>query len=402
MPISRAKCRPTSRRTALAVASRSRSSTASSDRPILGTNPTGPRLASATISGGDILTIPDAGSLHGYEEGARIAIYAPANPDAVIGRAEISSADLARSEASGIAWEPGVSKILDGSVMVKITEPAITFRFTVAPPPPDDLEAAATVVIGPALDTAFGPASGSKDIGIALGNAGNPDGDVLLRVGQGRLWIVRPDRPFNQTKGAFGETPSLALGSDPQELGEKTKQAIWLLARAAKLVRLGASMNAGGGMEGLTIKAELQKRPAPSDPGQPCGKISKSDPWEPFDAFAAQGVGNCDVVRLKVTNETDTTYYVGGFYVDALGGVQTLSTQDRSRGCVRTLYSGSGGEVTYTLQINTWDAANKRPAAIGVENAVILAIPQDATKIAPRLCSLVQATLAETPGYARR
>ncbi|CAN5129839.1 hypothetical protein BH10PSE7_BH10PSE7_37520 [soil metagenome] len=366
------------------------------DRPILGTNPSGPRLMSGMMSGGDTLEIPDAGSLHGFEEGARLAIYAPAKPDEPIGRAQIRSAEFSRSVAGGISWEPGVTKILNGPVAVKLTEPAITFRFVVAPPPQADLSGADAKTIGPALEEAFGPASGSKDIGIALGAPGDPDGDVLLRVGEGRLWIVRPDRPLNETKGGFGETPSIAIGIDPKDLGEKAKQAIWLLARAAKLVRLGASMSEGGAMEGLTIKAERQKRPAPSDPAQACAKPAKSDPWEAFDAFTAQGVGNCDVVRLKIANETDTTYYVGGFYVDAMGGVQTLSNQDRTRGCVRTLYSGSGGEVTYTLQINTWDAEHKRPAAIGVENAVILAIPQDATKIAPRLCSLVQPTLAET------
>lgn len=366
------------------------------DRPILGTNPTGPRLMSATVAGGETIAIPDAGTLHGFEEGARIALYARDNSDTPIGRAEIRTADLSRSMAGGIVWEPGVDKISDGPIAVKVTDPAITFRFAVAPPPDNDLKGPDAQTVGAALEEAFGPASGSKDIGIALGAAGDPDGDVLLRVGNGRLWIVRPDRPLDQTKGGFGETPSIAIGDDPKALGERTKQAVWLLARAARLVRLGASMGEAGGSDGLTIEAEIQKAPAPHDPAKACGKPGKSDPWRPFNAFAAQGVGNCDVVRLKIANETDTTYYVGGFYVDALGGVQPLSNQDKSRGCVRTLYSGTGSQVTYTLQINTWDAVNKRPAAIGVENAVVLAIPQDETKIAPRLCSLIQATLAET------
>src|SRR6185295_2669568 len=185
-------------------------------------------------------------------------------------------------------------------------------------------------------------------------------------------------------------------GGDPQKLADRTRQAVWLLARAEKLVRLGASLaeNAGA-VRGITIKAELQRNAATVDPSAGCAKPNKNDPAQPLPSFAPQGMRNCDVVRLHITNESDTTYYIAGFYVDALGGVQTLSPQDMSRGCVRTLYSGTGGEINYTVQINTWDASKSRPAAVGVENAVILAIPQDSTKIAPRMCSLVQPTLSE-------
>jgi hypothetical protein len=366
------------------------------DHPILGTNPTGPRLVSGTMSGGEKLAIPDAGILHGFDEGARLAIYAPASPDAPIGRAEIRSAGPSASEAGGIIWEPGVAKIKDGAVEVKLTDASVNFRFAVAPPPASDLPAGAEgETVSKAIALAFGEGSGSAGIGIDMGEAGSADGDVLLRVGDGRLWIVRPDRPWDRNAGSFGETPSIAIGSDPEALSQRIKEAVWLLARAAKLVRLGASLGEGGAVPGVAIRAELQRGAAPADPASVCGKPNTSDPSLALPAYSPQGVGNCDVVRLHVSNQSDFTYYIAGFYVDALGGVQPLSPRDRERGCVRTLYSGTGGEVSYTLQINTWDAANRRPAAVGVENAVILAIPQDESKIAPRLCSLVQPTLAE-------
>jgi hypothetical protein len=365
------------------------------DHAVLGTNPTGPRLVSGMMSGGDTLAIPDAGILHGFDEGARVAIYAPGKRDEPIGRAEIREAGPSSSQAANIIWEPGADKIKDGAVEVKLTEPSVNFRFTVAPPPASDIPAGAEGdMVSKALDLAFGKDSGSGDIGIEMGEAGNADGDVLLRVAQGRLWIVRPDRPWDEKQGSFGETPSIAIDTDPQALAEHAKQAVWLLARAEKLVRLGASLGEGGGMSGLAIKAELQKGAASADPATACGAPNKTDPSQVLAAYSPQGVGNCDIVRIHVTNESDFTYYIAAFYVDALGGVQTTK-RDMERGCVRTLYSGTGGDVTYTFQINTWDPTNSRPAAIGVENAVILAIPQDSTKIAPRLCSLVQPTLAE-------
>ena len=70
--------------------------------------------------------------------------------------------------------------------------------------------------------------------------------------------------------------------------------------------------------------------------------------------------------------------------------------KDVDRGCVRKLPAGSSGSITYKFKINTWDGTKNRPAATGVENAVVLAIPEDDTKIAPRLCSLVQPTLDRT------
>jgi hypothetical protein len=51
--------------------------------------------------------------------------------------------------------------------------------------------------------------------------------------------------------------------------------------------------------------------------------------------------------------------------------------------------------VNYTIQINTWDKRANAPAPTGEEAAVIIAIPQDATKIAPSMCSLIQPTLAD-------
>ena len=322
------------------------------------------------------------------------SLYAPGKSDAPIGKAEITAADAVSSQAGNIVWEPGTEKI--AKVDVKLTEQAVSFRFAVSPPPKEDFtDAAQSDVVSKAVDMAFGKDSGSPEIGISLGEPGNPDGDVLLRVGNGRLWIMRPDRPLDMTAGSFGETPSLAIDDDAKALAEKVKQAVWSLSRAEKLVRfassVGSSLDENADRPEITAiiqrKAEtpIHRPPAPS-PTRPIPRNLSA-------AFNPEGVGNCDTVRFKITNETDQTYYIAAFYVDALGGVFPLSNQDKARGCVRTLYSGSG-EVTYTIQINTWDAQKAKPAAIGTENAVILAIPQDSTKIAPSMCSLVQPTLS--------
>jgi hypothetical protein len=366
------------------------------DRPIPGANSKGPLLIGSTVTDGAI-DIP-RGVLHGFEQGSRVELYAPGKGDKPIGKAEIVSAEAARSQAGNIHWEPGADKIPVGqTIAVRLTEQAVSFRFAVSPPPKEDLtDAAQADEVSKAVDMAFGKDSGSAAIGIALGEAGNPDGDVLLRAQNGRLWIMRPDRPLDMKAGSFGETPSIEIGGDPAAFAEKMKQAVWSLSRAEKLIRFASSVGTSTdeNAERPQITATISRNGDKSaDPSTGCAKPNKTDPQKKFAAFSPQGVGNCDTVRFKITNQTDQTYYIAAFYVDALGGVQTMSSQDKARGCVRTLYSGSG-EVTYTIQINTWDAKAQRPAAIGTENAVILAIPQDSSKIAPSMCSLIQPTLS--------
>ncbi len=365
------------------------------DRPIPGANTKGPRLITSTIAE-DAVSIPQ-GVLHGFEQGSLVALYAPGKGETPIGKAEIISAEAVSSQAGNITWEAGAEKIATGSIAVRLTEQAVSFRFAVSPPPQEDMsDATQSGTVSKAVELAFGKDSGSSEIGIALGEPGNPDGDVLLRAQNGRLWIMRPDRPFDTKAGSFGETPSIEIGGDPAMLGEKVKQAVWSLSRAEKLIRFASSVrsSADENADRPEITATIQRKGDKSaDPSTACAKPNKTDPEKPLAAFSPQGVGNCDTVRFKITNDTDRTYYIAAFYVDALGGVQTLSNQDKARGCVRTLYSGSG-EVTYTIQINTWDANAKRPAAVGTENAVILAIPQDASKIAPSMCSLIQPTLS--------
>ena len=362
------------------------------DRPVPGAGSKGPRLITS-LAAGDTITIPQ-GVLHGFEVSSRVALYAPGKGDTPIGKAEITVAEAASSQAGNIIWEPGVEKITRGPIAIRLTEQAVSFRFAVSPPPQQDLaKARQAEVVTKAIAMAFGEDSGSSEIGIALAEAGNPDGDVLLRVENDRLWIMRPDRPLDMAAGSFGETPSLAIDADPNILAEKLKQAVWSLSRADKLVRFASSVGSSSdeNAERPVIVATIQRKGA--DPSKGCPKPNKNDPADPLDAFTPQGVGNCDTVRFKITNETDQTYYVAAFYVDALGGVYPLSNQDKARGCVRTLYSASG-DINYTIQINTWDGQNEKPAAIGTENAVFLAIPQDSTKIAPSMCSLIQPTLS--------
>lgn len=343
------------------------------------------------------LSIP-AGALHGFDAGAKIALYAKAGDQDPIALAEIESATAATSTAAKIKWETGTEP-KEGAFPVTVDKPAVTFRFAVAPPPEAELGANMGLVKN-AIDQSLGTAGDAASIGIELASPGDPQADLQLRVAKDRLWIVRPERPWVTDAGSFDETPSLALDTSAAVLADELKQSVWLLARAAKLIRVtgAASEYAIENGSSVEIKANVYRAGVKGDDAKAVC-TTKGDTRLPGNALSQllpYAAGNCDYVEISVRNPTDYTYFVGGFYVDALGGVSPLIPKDADRGCVRRLPSGSDGAVTYKFKINTWDSAKDRPAATGVENAVILAIPEDATKIAPRLCSLVQPTLDRT------
>ncbi|MBL8905154.1 MAG: caspase family protein [Rhizobiales bacterium] len=367
------------------------------DLPVLGGNlGAGPPRMVAVLKE-QKLSIP-AGTLHGFDPGATISIYGKAGDKDPVALAEILSATAVTSTATNINWKTGTVPE-EGAFPVTVDKPAVTFRFAVAPPPEAELGTHAGMV-KEAIERSLGTAGDAASIGIEMAAPGDPQADLQLRLAKNRLWIVRPERPWVTDAGSFDETPSFALDTSASVLAEEIKQSVWLLARAAKLIRVtgAASENAIEAGSSVEIKAEVYRAGIKGDDAKSVC-TTKGDTKLPRTALSQllpYAAGNCDYVEISVRNPTDYTYFVGGFYVDALGGVSPLIPKDADRGCVRRLPSGSEGAITYKFKINTWDAAKGRPAATGVENAVILAIPEDATKIAPRLCSLVQPTLDRT------
>lgn len=351
-----------------------------------------PNAATGVIAEGKI-TLP-VGGLQGYDEGAGIALYAPGKPEAPIGRAGITSATAVTSTAENIVWNEGAAVIEAGTVSAVVTDPAINFRFLVSPPPPEDLAAEnGRALLAQVLEAAF--KDGADALGIELGDPGNPDADLLLRVKNGRLWIVRPDRPWVEMAGAHDETPSLALDGNAEKLSAQVKSAIWRLARAAKLLRVAAALGEGAGADdGIVMNATVSRLPDPDAKAKCQGDAPPPGAQAtPLDPLIPKAAGNCDFVTIEVSNESDQDYYVAGFYVDALGGVYAVPGRSSKSGCVRPLTAGADRPLSFTFWIDTWDEDNNRPSSTGSENFVVLAVPKDETRQPPKLCALAQPTL---------
>lgn len=363
------------------------------DRPLLGEGRAGAPLLLRGVVSDKQISLP-AGTLHGLESGARLELIAVGTKGPAIGRATVLSATAATSLAGKIAWEPGVDKIEAGTILLRVIEPTVTFRFTVAPPPPDEASAAADHTIA----AAFGSGSQSEEIGIDLDRSGGGLPDLSLRIADNRLWMLRPGQPWIREAGSFYETPSFDLAGDPAALADKLKQSVWLYARATKLVRVTSAAAAVGGDEpGIVVTGTLKRDEAGAEASRsPCADVPAAPlPSRAIEPLMPIAAANCDIVEIKIANPSLYGYHVGGFYVSANGEVAPLKHSDVAKGCVRSLPAGSSESITYRTRIQTWDAEKKRPSSIGVENVVILAIPQDDSNIAPRLCSLIQPSIGE-------
>jgi hypothetical protein len=368
------------------------------DEPVPGSDAARIPSSVTSLLADDRLSIP-AGILHGFDVGARLALYSPGKPDKPVAHADVTEATAVTSVATGLTWDDESAKTDQGALAAVVESPAITFRFVVAPPPAGDFaDDNERGVVAHAIDTLF--QDGPKKLGIELGTPGNPDADLILRVKNGRLWIVRPDLPWVETAGAYNETPSLALDRYPEGFETDLKNAVWSLARAAKLLRVASALDRqstgeeDGSSSDITMKATMLRTPG-QDAKSGCPKepppTALASPVEPLLPLAT---GNCDFIEIDVTNESDQDYYMAGFYVDSLGGIAAIPASATQNGCVRTLISDGKKSLRFRFWINTWDVKKKKPTSVGAENFVVLAIPKSENRQPPKLCSLTQPTLA--------
>ena len=157
------------------------------DLPILGGSlGDGPPRMVAVLKNG-ALTIPAGTDPHGYDPGAKLALYAKAGDKDAIGHAVIASATAATSTATKLKWDTGAEPE-EGAFPVAVDKPAVTFRFAVAPPPDGELDTEAAIVKD-AIAQSLGAAGDAANIGVSLAPPGDPQADLQLRVAKDRLWV---------------------------------------------------------------------------------------------------------------------------------------------------------------------------------------------------------------------
>jgi hypothetical protein len=245
---------------------------------------------------------------------------------------------------------------------------------------------------------------GDLDPGATLKPAEAPDLNLLTHVEDGRLWLLLPNRNLVKDEDSFEQTMSIDLGGSDAAVVEALQNAVWRLGRAEKLVRT-AAVHSRPASSDLIVEARLfRESERAADPRTGCIDRSENPLSEEVKArlrslSAAAGpaaVGNCDVIRVTVANKSESDdYFLGGFYVDARGGVAVLladGAEEAASTCVYSLPRKQDQQLSFEMQLTTW--MDGQPAPTGLERLILLAVKRDASGLAPNLCLLGQESLA--------
>ena len=216
-----------------------------------------------------------AGSLHGFDVGAGVALYdGPARDAKRLAKARITEGTPATSLA---ATEPGSEIRFGTDVWVEVEEPVVSFTFRVARPQiPDGIDGAR---IAQLIDKAKDGA-GRRALAIELVAPGEP-ADLQLAIAQGRLWALPDGQPLITDAERPGTSISLDLASGDGALAGALRRILWSSARASNLVRIASA----GGTEGeaespVAVEVDITREADPSrlaDGKRACAALSQAE-----------------------------------------------------------------------------------------------------------------------------
>ena len=361
-----------------------------------------------------------AGAFHGFDKGAGLAIYQADTPADVIATADVIDATPVTSVAGHVKWRDE-AKARDGKTLrARVERPVTALSYRVALPANlASLPVAARSRIKGIFDLAFAGEEPAKlAIGIAL--ADDIEASLLSEADDQAIWLLQRGQPLIKDDNAFGRAIGITLDRPDDVIAAELRDSVWKLSRADRLVRAAAnSMPKNGKPKTLAFRTgRFRSGLDPGDPRAPCGRdtnprtgapVALSDDEEDeLEAPAGNviAVGNCDIVSVDAANLSfgeKYQYYVGAFYVDALGAITAVPPVKRSGRkldddavfrCAYSLPPQQEQKLSFQIQVGTWNAEKGRPSTTGLERLVLIAIRENAQRIPPNLCALQQTSAA--------
>ena len=320
--------------------------------------------------------IVEAGALHGFEPGARVALFdAPAGDAKPLGVAVLSEAGAAASRTafSGEAW---------GGLWAEVETPAAHFRLRVAAAP-----GAREVIAEAAQGAPVDPVEDAADLQASLA--------------AGRVWLTRDGAAAVTEPTAYDRSHSVALeGRDRAAVVAELRRMLWRFARAANLTRLAAAAEAGGEAGGARARLEILRETDPArlaDVKRACAAPLAPAPAQTLDSGGTAALGACDMVRLAIENTGERDLDVGVFFVDPTGEISTPSRDWRQNGCVAFLPAKAGRPLVLRTQMRLETASG--PGHSGLHRILVFALPRVGGMPA-NLCHLTQGEPAAAQAQA--
>jgi hypothetical protein len=364
------------------------------DRPLLSIGKAPQPAAWQVTLNGNTVEIP-AGALHGLTEKSVLKLSASPAPDAPPwAQATVSRAD----PISAVAEIDGrVPPSPPPALWARVASPGVSFALKVAEPPPHDLDSNTRSLLAETKAHAARSRQGAIDWVGAKDHA-----DVLLRVHDGRLWLlpgdgewVREDSRRDVPKlKAHPLTPSYPLASSAS-VGD-VADALHKIARARNMVRLAEvadpTRHPTNPWNALQVSAERVIAPgADKHPHRACPTLRGLSEQElkgrAIDLKLPEPVFHCDLVRITVGNNGNRDVDLNLSYIDARAGINKLG-QD----CTVTV--PPGGRLVRQLWVTTWDRQKNAPDSVGREHVVITAVERKGVS-QTNLCFIQEAVRGE-------
>lgn len=352
------------------------------DRSLPGATTTGPRRFAMRREGEDLVI--EAGALQGFDEGAEIALFDGPLADALpLGRTRLPGTGAGESRVPLADLPPGSAARSGKGLWAQMERPGVAFRFRVANV---ELPEAAQ-----AIARALAPGEGTPAIGVELVAPGQP-ADLNLHLVGGRLWLVPDGGRLVQDPQAYGRSFSIPADADPALL----RNAVWVFARAANLVRLASVVDMGGGAISGDVEISLDliretDGAQLADPRRRCTQAARPSAPVSVESGVAAPLAHCDTTRLTIANRSERDIDLGIFFLDPLGGIDVPVRGWRQSGCVTTLPARASGPLVVRTTLTTW--GRDGPSQIGLHRILVFALPR-AGGIPPSLCHLLQRDVA--------
>lgn len=200
--------------------------------------------------------------------------------------------------------------------------------------------------------------------------------DLYLRAGADRVWLADVAAGFDTT--GRDQPPSLpvAAGTAPDALAQQLGARLAAFARSQRLLAVTRALESEA-PSSLSVSASVERggrRPETAA----CGPVARQPPASarPLAQAAADDGGvlrlrHCDVVYITVENTGDAPLDMTPLYFDRESGISYLEN-----GQLDGIRLRPGESRTYVAPIQTADPASGRAMPLGLEQLVVIAVPQ--------------------------
>jgi hypothetical protein len=345
-----------------------------------------------------------AGTVQGLQLGSAVAVHKGASDQSQqIGRATVEAAQPATSRAK-LETVSGIQPLAQNEdVWVTMVEEAASFVYFISEPPVDDRNAENAAVGFAAIAKIKHEKVNKEGIAAEWRPAGSERADFRLRVKDGSIWITQASGVLMTDPSSPYSSPRVRI-TDVQETADKPFDALWSLARAQNIVRL-ASVYPVGNLVSITGERYTPEKSS-AKPDETTPEWKRDCPSNEFYASLLQRPGiplrandipeltQCDMVVIKLRNQSRNFVDAVVLYVDARGGIQRIPALPMVSGsdeCSLELPPRATEPILAPEKIVLWEKG--KPATAGAEYIVVIAAERPAAGAQTCFRSLTQPTL---------